>query len=78
MYSICVYNLLQCIQWHVWSAVVCVYTSSTFIFPGGIPQAAVLVQINQALFILFTTLSCLGILFAFACLIFNLVFREKQ
>ena len=56
----------------------CVYTSSTFIFPGGIPQAAVLVQINQALFILFTTLSCLGILFAFACLIFNLVFREKQ
>ena len=45
---------------------------------GGVPQAAVLVLISPALFILFTTLSCLGVLFAFACLIFNLVFRKKQ
>ena len=45
---------------------------------GEIPQATMLVLINSALFVLFTTLSCLGILFAFACLIFNLVFRKKQ
>ena len=58
------------------SCAVCYFL--VFIFSDGVPLAAALVLINQALFILFTTLSCLGILFAFACLIFNLVFREKQ
>ena len=45
---------------------------------AGIPLAVELVLINPALFAVLTTLSCLGILFACACIVFNLVFREKK
>ena len=54
------------------------YLLVVFMCLGGVPQAVQLVLISRAAFIVFTILSCLGILFAFACLIFNLVFREKQ
>ena len=55
-----------------------IYLLVVFMCLDGVPQAVQLVLISQAVFIVSTILSCLGILFAFACLIFNLVFQEKQ
>ncbi len=44
----------------------------------GVPEAAEKVYIHPALFGSYTALSCLGIVFATVCLIFNLIFRKKK
>ena len=45
---------------------------------AGVPQDEQFVYISQALFIVYTILSCIGIGFAIVCLIMNLIFKERK
>ena len=48
------------------------------LYIDGIPQDEEYVQISSTWFIIHTAVSLLGMLFAVACLIFNLWFRDQK
>ncbi|XP_065899508.1 gamma-aminobutyric acid type B receptor subunit 2-like isoform X2 [Dysidea avara] len=52
--------------------------SVSTVFKDGIPQDEEYVQISSTWFIIHTAVSLLGMLFAVACLIFNLWFRDQK
>ena len=60
----------------------CCITSVPMPSPGGIPldgtPLQMLRQINQILFITYTILASVGILFAILCLLFIIIFRKKK
>ena len=49
-----------------------------FMTPDGTPKSHIHETIHVALFAAYTVLSVVGAVFAIACLIFNLIFRNKM
>ena len=47
-------------------------------FSAEVPADENFVFINSALFIVYTILSCIGIALALACLLMNLIFKERK
>ena len=52
--------------------------SAATVFPSGVPRAAEELFIHVAVFVLYTVLCLLGVAFAVACVLFNLLFRKKR
>jgi len=48
------------------------------LFVGGVTEDEEYIHIVLPLFVIYTVLSVLGIIFATVCLVFNLWFREKK
>ena len=50
----------------------------SFVYTGGTPKTHEHVTVAVELFITYSILSGMGIVFAVICLVFNLVFRKKM
>ena len=49
-----------------------------YYYTDGVPRTVEEVFVSRVLFVFYTILACLGIVFAVACLVFNLAFKEKK